>query len=165
MILGISGVHGLDALFDHRLPPCPGHSHPRRPKSVRIFRASMSSAGELPGTNYKVLRAWYSDANETAGALTVVPNRIAAGGMPSSTAGLLTGGRGTVIPKGEGGGASAYRCWPHPPSFDWVSCSRPGEAQGPSKVVRHRPCWGLWAYAGGSCLLFVAARRLGRHTG
>ena len=43
---------------------------------MRIFRANKSSAGGLSGMNYKVLRAWYSDADEIADALTVVLNLL-----------------------------------------------------------------------------------------
>ena len=52
-------------------------------RGTRTFRANRSSAGGLSGTNYKVLRAWYSDADEIADTLTVVLNRSAAGDVPN----------------------------------------------------------------------------------
>ena len=50
----------------------------------QILEAYRSSSGGLSGTKYKFLRAWYSNADEIADALTVVLSRIAAGDVPTN---------------------------------------------------------------------------------
>ena len=68
----------------------------------RVRRTNKSSAGELSGSNYKTMQAWFYQSNSLAENLTTLFNRIAAGRVPASIIPLLTAGRGVAIPKPSG---------------------------------------------------------------
>ena len=70
----------------------------------RVRSSNKNSAGGLSGSDYQSLSSWLHCDDELTGKLVKLMNRIAAGDVPHCIVGLLTAGRGVVIPKDEVGG-------------------------------------------------------------
>ena len=68
-----------------------------------IRRSSTASSGGPSGTNYRVLRSWFSDHDCISDDLTDVINLMVAGCIPKTILPFLNTGRGVVIPKNEQG--------------------------------------------------------------
>ena len=70
----------------------------------RVRSSNKNSAGGLSGSDYQSLSAWLHEDDDLTRQLVSLLNRIAAGAVPPAIVGLLTAGRGVVIPKDEIGG-------------------------------------------------------------
>ena len=76
----------------------------------RVRSSNKNSAGGLSGSDYQSLSAWLHEDDDLTRQLVLLLNRIAAVAVPPAIVGLLTAGRGVVIPKDEIGGPPPYRC-------------------------------------------------------
>lgn len=72
----------------------------------RVRSSNKNSAGGLSGSDYQSLSAWLHEDDDLTRQLVSLLNRIAAGAVPPAIVGLLTAGRGVVIPKDEIGAST-----------------------------------------------------------